>query len=78
MPGQLGVSLQPVANSKAYQAQFCIGTAAWQEAGIFPSTKGIIITGLVAGTTYTVRVRAVAAPRNTARGARQSRSWRRK
>ena len=56
---QLGVSLQPVVNAKAYQVQFSIGTAAWQEAGIFPSTKGVVITGLASTTVYTVRVRGV-------------------
>jgi hypothetical protein len=56
---QLGVTLQPVVNTKAYQVQFSIGTAAWQEAGIFPSTKGVVITGLASGTVYTVRVRGV-------------------
>lgn len=59
MSTELGVSLQPITNAKAYQVQFCIGTAAWQEAGIFPSTRSIVITGLTSGTIYTVRVRAV-------------------
>jgi hypothetical protein len=56
---QLGVSLQPVTNARAYQVQYCIGTAPWLEGGIFPSTKGIIIYDLMPGTTYSVRVRAV-------------------
>jgi hypothetical protein len=59
MPGQLGVKLNPVANARAYQVQYCIGSGPWQEAGIFPSTKGIVITSLAAGTIYNVRVRAV-------------------
>jgi hypothetical protein len=59
MSAQLGVSLQPVANARAYQVQFCIGSGPWQEAGIFPSTKGIIIPGLTSATTYTVRARAI-------------------
>ena len=35
------------------------GGKAWQEAGIFPSTRNIIITGLTSGTVYTVHIRAV-------------------
>ncbi|HVU28748.1 MAG TPA: fibronectin type III domain-containing protein [Verrucomicrobiae bacterium] len=58
--GQLGVSLQPVTHARAYQVQFMTsGAAAWQEAGIFPSTRGIVIPNLTPGTVYTVRVRAV-------------------
>jgi hypothetical protein len=56
---QLSVKLQAVANAKAYQVQYSIGTAAWMEAGIFPSTRNVIITGLTSGTVYTVHVRAV-------------------
>ena len=56
---QLEVWLAAVTGAKAYQVQYCIGTAPWQEAGIFPNTKDIIITNLTPGTVYTVRVRAV-------------------
>lgn len=56
---QLTVYLQPMTNAKAYQLQFCIGTAAWSEAGIFPSTRGVVIPNLTPGTVYTVRVRAI-------------------
>jgi hypothetical protein len=40
---QLQVKLQAVANAKAYQVQYCNGApnAGWQEAGIFPSTRGM-------------------------------------
>jgi hypothetical protein len=31
----------------------------WLDAGIWPNTKGIVITGLVPGTVYGVRVRGV-------------------
>ena len=57
--GQLTVYLQPVANARAYQVQFSTGNNVWQEAGIFPSTRGVVITGLTPGVTYTVRVRAI-------------------
>ena len=48
-----------ITNAKAYQVQFSTGTGAWQEAGIFPSTKNVLITDLTPGTIYNVRVRAV-------------------
>jgi hypothetical protein len=56
---QLGVNLSAVPNAKAYQVQFSTGSGAWQEAGIYPNTKGIVLTGLTPGTIYNVRVRAV-------------------
>lgn len=56
---QLRVRLQAVPNARAYQVQYCIGTGAWLEAGIFPSTRDIAITNLTPGTVYSVRVRAV-------------------
>jgi hypothetical protein len=59
MGGQLAVYLQAVTNAKAYQVQFSIGAGAWQEAGIFPNTRGIVIANLTPGTIYNVRIRAV-------------------
>ena len=56
---QLAVYLTAVTNAKAYQLQFAAGTGAWQEAGIWPNTKGIVLTNLTPGTTYNVRIRAV-------------------
>lgn len=56
---QLQVWLTAVTGAKAYQVQSCVGTGAWQEAGIFPNTKDIIIKNLTPGTVNTVRVRAV-------------------
>jgi hypothetical protein len=56
---QLTVNLAAVANAKAYQVQFASGAGAWVEAGIYPNTKGIILTNLTPGTTYNVRIRAV-------------------
>jgi hypothetical protein len=41
--------LQAVPNAKAYQAQFANGTGPWQEAGIYPNTRGIILTKSHAG-----------------------------
>ncbi|MFZ0828844.1 MAG: fibronectin type III domain-containing protein [Verrucomicrobiia bacterium] len=56
---QLQLSMQAVTNAKAYQVQFQNGTAAWQELGIFPNTRGILLKGLTPGSIYSVRVRAV-------------------
>jgi hypothetical protein len=51
--------LQAVTNAKAYQVQFSTGTGAWQEAGIYPNTKGIVQKNLTPGTVYNMRIRAV-------------------
>ena len=56
---QLGVSLQAVAGAKAYQVQYCAGTGPWVDIGIWPNTKGIVITNLTPGTVYGVRVRGI-------------------
>jgi hypothetical protein len=57
--GQLGVNLTAVPNAKAYQVQYCTGTGAWLEAGIYPNTKGIVLLNLTPGTIYNVRLRAI-------------------
>jgi hypothetical protein len=59
IPGQLTLNLQAVTNAKAYQVQYSIGTGAWQEMGIFPNTKGIILPATIAGTIYNFRIRAI-------------------
>jgi hypothetical protein len=56
---KLLVQFGTITNAKAYQVQFSTGTGAWQEAGIFPSTKNVLITSLTPGTIYNVRVRAI-------------------
>ncbi|HUA67430.1 MAG TPA: fibronectin type III domain-containing protein [Candidatus Saccharimonadales bacterium] len=59
VPGQLGINLQAVTNAKAYHVQYCIGTGAWVDLGIFPNTRDIVIPNTVAGTTYSARIQAV-------------------
>jgi hypothetical protein len=59
LTAQMTVDLQAVTNAKAYQVQFSIGTGAWQEAGIYPNTRGIVLTGLTPGTMCNVRIRAI-------------------
>ena len=56
---QLAINLTAVSGAKAYQVQMSTGTGAWQEAGIYPNTKGIVLTNLTPGTVYNVRIRAV-------------------
>ena len=57
---QLGVSLQAVNGAKAYHVQHSAdGGKTWLDVGIWPNTKGIIITNLTPGTVYGVRIRAI-------------------
>ncbi|HEY3931371.1 MAG TPA: hypothetical protein VGM58_03275, partial [Verrucomicrobiae bacterium] len=58
-PGQIAVDLTAVVNAKSYQVQYSIGTGAWQELGIFPNTRGIIISGLTQATICNTRIRAI-------------------
>jgi hypothetical protein len=58
-PGQITVDLTAVVNAKSYQVQSSLGTGPWQELGIFPNTRGIILTGLTQATLCNVRVRAI-------------------
>jgi hypothetical protein len=57
--GQIAVDLTAVVNAKSYQVQYSIGTGAWQELGIFPNTRGIVIPSLTATTICNARVRAI-------------------
>lgn len=59
LSGRLGVDLTAVPNAKAYQVQYCTGTGAWVDLGIFPNTRNIVIPGTVAGTMYSARIQAV-------------------
>jgi hypothetical protein len=58
-PGQIAVDLSAVTNAKSYQVQYSIGTGAWQELGIFPNTRGIVISGLTQATICNTRIRAI-------------------
>jgi hypothetical protein len=59
VPGQLGIYLQAVPNAKSYHVQYCIGTGAWIDLGIFPNTKNLVIPGTTAGTVYSARIQGV-------------------
>jgi hypothetical protein len=52
--------LQPIINAKAYQVQTSIdGGKTWVEAILSSQARRIVLTGLVPGTTYAVRARAI-------------------
>ncbi len=55
----LGVYLQALAGAKAYHVQNCAGSGPWVDAGIWPTTKDIVILNLTPGTVYGVRVRGI-------------------
>jgi hypothetical protein len=57
--GQLTAYLSAVTNAKAYQVQWSTGNGAWQELGIFPNTKGIVLTNVTPGTIVNMRIRAI-------------------
>jgi hypothetical protein len=58
-PGQVTVNLAAVVNAKSYQVQYSIGTGTWQELGIYPNTRGIVVPNLTSTTVCNVRVRAI-------------------
>jgi len=58
-PGQITVALTAVVNAKAYQVQYSIGTGLWQELGIYPNTRGIVLPNLTTATICNMRVRAI-------------------
>ena len=59
MSGRLGVILPAVPYAKAYHVQYCTGTGAWIDLGIFPNTRNIVIPSTVAGTVYSARIQAI-------------------
>ena len=57
---QLSLKMLAVANARAYEVQFSAdGGQSWQRLGIYPNTKGIVMTGLTPGVVYSMRVRAI-------------------
>jgi len=57
--------------AKAYHVQHSAGTGARVDAGIWPDTKGIVLTNLSPGAVYGGAASAV--PRNMVRGAQPCR-----
>jgi hypothetical protein len=59
MSTQLAVSLQPVANARAYELQVKNGTGGFQPAGVFTQARKVVVTNLTPGATYTFQARAI-------------------
>ena len=68
VPARLGVLIGSVPNAKAYHVQYCIGTGAWVDLGIFPNTRNISIPNTTPGTVYSARAQAIG-------GSTQYSSW---
>jgi hypothetical protein len=57
---QLLLRLQPVRNAKSYQTQISAdGGKSWVEAPISTQARRIVLSGLIPGTTYLVKARAI-------------------
>jgi hypothetical protein len=57
--GQLTLRVTPIANARNYQVQLQVGGGEWQEAGIFPQARRMVLANLTPGTIYNIRVRAL-------------------
>ncbi len=57
---QLLVRVTPIDNARSYHVQTSTnGNGAWQDAGIYPQARRMVLPGLTSGTVYNVRVRAI-------------------
>jgi hypothetical protein len=57
---QLILVITAIANARVYEVRYSEdGGATWQSAGLYQSTRGMIVHGLTPGRNYTVQVRAV-------------------
>ena len=59
MTTQLQLRVSAVANANSFEVQYRIGTGAWTGAGTYTNSRSIVVTGLVPGTMYEFRVRAI-------------------
>jgi hypothetical protein len=64
LSGELSLKITPLTRAKCYEVRLAKVDAnnsigSWQPAGLFTSTKSIVIKGLSPGTTYVFQVRAV-------------------
>lgn len=57
--GKLLLRVSPIANARNYQVQVQVGGGEWQEAGIFPQARRMVVASLTPGTIYNLRVRAL-------------------
>jgi hypothetical protein len=56
---QLRLILKAVPNARLYQAQLKVGDGDWQDGGIHSQARRLVLTNLVPGTVYQIRVRAL-------------------
>jgi hypothetical protein len=56
---QLDVHLSPIDNAVGYEVQICIGTGSWTTVKFSTQARTITLTGLITGTVYQVRARAL-------------------
>ncbi len=56
---QLTLRVTPVANARMYEVQRQVIGGAWESAGGYKSTRGMVVTGLTPGVMYAFQVRAV-------------------
>jgi len=57
--GKLLLRVTPIANARNYQVQIQAGGGEWQETGIFPQARRMVVANLTPGTVYNIRVRAL-------------------
>jgi hypothetical protein len=56
---KLTLRLTPVANARNYQVQIRVGEGEWQDAGIFPQARRVVVDKLQPGIVYDLRARAL-------------------
>ena len=56
---QLGLKVKPLRNARVYEVQVHTGDGQWRPQQTFQNTRRMWVTGLVPGTMYWVRVRAI-------------------
>lgn len=56
---QLMVRMSPVDNARSYEVRTRVGSAEWQNAGVFTKSRGVLLDNLTPGATYDVQARAV-------------------
>jgi hypothetical protein len=51
--------VKPVKNARSYEIQYSSVANQWQQGGLLTSGREMTITGLTAGTNYTLQARAI-------------------
>ena len=53
------VRMSPVDNARSYEVRTRVGSAEWQNAGVFTKSRGVLLDNLTPGATYDMQARAV-------------------